>query len=77
MRHAVCAKYILNLYYIYIYIYIFFKVFFTTTAFADHLTWWTSFGVINLYIVNATFVCKFLRVIVLKFTLHTVLYFVV
>jgi len=59
-----------------LYIY-FFKVFFTTTAFADHLTWWTSFGVINLYIVNATFVCKFLRVIVLKFTLHTVLYFVV
>jgi hypothetical protein len=55
--------------------YIYFKVFFTTTTFADHLTWWTSFGVINFDIVNATCVCKFLRVIGLKFTLHAVLYY--
>ena len=56
--------------------YICFKVFFTTTTFADHLNWWTSFGVTIFDIVNATFVCKFLHVIVLKFTLHTLLYFV-
>jgi hypothetical protein len=54
---------------------IYFKVFFTTTSFANHLTWWTSFGVINFGVVNATCMCKFLRVIGLKCTLRTVLYF--
>jgi hypothetical protein len=53
---------------------IYFKVFFTTTSFANHLTW-TSFGVLNFDIVNATCMCKFLRVIGLKCTLRTVLYF--